>query len=544
MKKIIILIFSNILYGGNFVDKKTCLVPLSDSYPLRYFYHTPFYYDRFNSGSQWLCKGNCMVRYQQLVNKNILTDMLFENPMIVASNGNLSLGAETISVYNGTVLGLGFSDMISKSDIKLNRNSIFIDCTVEIARLNCPYYLHIGIPIQRTDHKVDWEELIYNNNEVVKGGFMQEYKASSPVPSLLEWESTPSTIIRPLTGIKQYLNGAGIGSLLGTDLGKLPPSSMTLWAMADLYMQFGYDGFACQKITGGYYGRVIIPTSPSLHSAWNKYIFYPTIGNVGRWEFDLGLNGTCTVFNTDLTRLMIYSDGYVGYMERACHMRPFDLVNGFFTRYSPVKMFDGNSLLSKNMSIRAIDLTTQTYQIGSCVKAEFILDIEYQFCQSYFNAGYSFKLQGKEKANTQERKVNPGWSLQQNSTLYGFSSQQVLQTPNPIMGEDNWATNLITPHSNMKMVSVLDVSPYRGTGEMLVGVPFDDMNQMTKNSIDINSGLMNGQFLNMFIGGYTYKIIGRQYDTIFGIKGSYAKSPMKYYTPSFYEFGLFLELDY
>lgn len=541
---LISVLLLSVLESGTIENKKTCLVPFSDAYSLRYFYHTPFYYDRFDVGSQWLCKGSCMLRYQQAIDLGVMTSFLFDNPLLATSSGKLYVRDQLASVYNGSRMGLGFSDMISKSDITLHRNLFFIDCTIEIARLNFPYYVHIGIPVQRSEHKIDWNEMISNNNQVLKGSFVQEYQPNSPMVSLEEWLKSPSTIIHPLAGVKEYLNGNAIGSFYGTQLGMIPPRAMTLWAIADLYIQCGYDGFCYKNITGGYYGRVVIPTSPSLHTAWNKYIFYPTIGNVGRWEFDLGLNGNWSAWNNNINALIVYFDGYVGFLSSACHLRPFDLNNGFFTRYGMVKIFDGISFESKNNAIRAIDLTTQPYQIGNCVRAECVVDFQLQWYQSFFNLGYSFKLQGKERANCQERRINPQWNLQQNRFAYGFCSQQGVQTPNPMMSQTNWITSLVTPYSDMKIVSPHDISPFRGTGEEIIGVPFQESNQMTKNDIDVNSGIMNMQVLNMIMFGYLYKIIGNQYDTLFGIKGTVAKSPIEYYTPSFWELAIFLELNY
>ena len=76
--------------------QKTCLVPLSDAYPNRYFYHTPFQYDQFDVAAQWLCKGNCTVRYQTLKGSDALASFLFDNPMIATANG-------AHNTYNGGV---------------------------------------------------------------------------------------------------------------------------------------------------------------------------------------------------------------------------------------------------------------------------------------------------------------------------------------------------------------------------------------------------------------------------------------------------------
>ncbi len=546
MKKLILFFGLYHVMGAsdNCMLKKTCFVPLSDAYPLRYFYHTPFYYDQFDVGAQWLCKGNCTIRYQRMIDRNLMTNILFDTPMVVASQGVLESQGVMSKVYNGTVMGLGNSNMVSVIDTNVDRNSFFIDFTVDISRINLPYYFHIGVPVQRTVQKVDWCETITNNNGVIKGGFIQEYLPDAPV-SLQEWQQAVSIPIPPLASVREYIDGKSIGVLYESRYGKVPCAPMTLWAIADIYLQLGYDGCIYKNLTAGWYLRFVIPTSPSLHSAWNKYMFYPTIGNVSRWQVDCGVNGNIKFFDNDVSGIKLFFDGYLGYLGSAWHLRPFDLRNGFFTRYGLVKMFDVDTLQSSNSAIRAIDVTTRRYNIGSAVKVELILDCEYQYLQSFFNLGYSLKLQGHEKINCDD--VNPYATTYagMKKFVYGFSPQQVFQTPDPrTISSANWTTQLITPRSNMTMVADEDISFYRDSSDQIVGVPFSESFQMDKEDIDFNSGLMNAQLLNILVLGYKYKIIGRQYDTIFGVLFSYGKSPMKYYTPSFYEFGLFLELDY
>lgn len=260
MKIILFLfVFLSLLHSNNTfnnTNKRTCIIPMSDAYPNRYFYHTPFEYGQFDVARQWICRGNGAIRYQTLNNILNTTNFLFDNPIIATSNG-------VNNTYNGGVMGLGWQELSSKNDITLNRYSYFVDCTIEITRLNLPYYLQIGIPIQRTTQSIDWNEEITSDQEVIKGGFTKEYSANSSV-SISSWENTPSPIIGALSGMKQYMAGASIGNLIESQFGKLSLCPMTMWGLADIYIQLGYDGWAYQKTNFGYYLRGIIPTSPAL----------------------------------------------------------------------------------------------------------------------------------------------------------------------------------------------------------------------------------------------------------------------------------------
>lgn len=517
-------------------SQKTCLVPLSDAYPNRYFYHTPFQYDQFDVAAQWLCKGNCTLRYQTLKGSDMLTSFLFDNPMIATANG-------ANNTYNGGVLGLGFQNILSKSTIDVKRNSFFVDCTVEVTKLNVPFYLHIGIPIQRTQQEIIFSEIIQSDEAVIKGGFVKEYQSTASI-TLDAWENTPSPIVTPLPGMKAYLEGASIGNMSSPLYGKLPPYPMTLWALADIYLQIGYDGWCYKKTNFGYYGRVVIPTSPTLKSVWNQYMFYPTIGNVDRWEWGIGINGNSLLYDSDSQSYTLHFDGYVGYLAPSWHMRPFDLQNGFFTRYGQVKIFDREAALYKNINIRAIDITTLTYQIGNCVKSELVFDMVWRHYQSFWNVGYSLKTQSGEKMRSNEYQVDKIFGAQAVPFMYGFSSQQYVQTPNPDPSTtESMTCNLITPDSGMTFVATGDSSHLEESGS-INGVLINFANEMKKDKLDMTSALMPTQLLNILFLGYSYEKINSLWNIIFGIKGAISFSPRNYYTPAFYEGVIFLELDY
>lgn len=538
MKKLLLFFFIlsvfNIIKMNISIDnKKTCLIPLSDAYPNRYFYHTPFQYNRFDSTQQFLCKGNCTLRYQNNYDNNELASFLFNNPFIAKTNNS--------KAYNAGLLGIGFKDTYSELFLAAKRNSFFIDCTVEVSRVNLPYYIHIGIPIQRTEHQIIISEIITTDEQVIKGGFIAEYKPTLPA-NLKDWQNTPSSIIKPLPNIASYLSGKGIGDRQDAIYGKVGQCPMTLWAIADLYIQLGYDGWQYKKTNFGYYLRAIIPTSPTLKSTWNKYFFYPTIGNVNRFEWGIGINGNIILCDDDTINQTIYFDGYAGYLCPTDQMRPFDLNNGFFSRYGQVKLFDQQSLLYKNKAIWAVDVTTQIGSIGSCFKSELVLDYVYQYYQSFFNIGYSFKSQSQENISCNTQNTIPKII---DRYIYGYSPQQYIQTPNPVSNTpDNWTCQLITPLSSMTHIASNDISIFDNTNQTIIGVPISQENQLLKSSLNYNSGLMNLQILNIFFIGYSYEKLKSEYNTVIGIKGAISTTNDTHYTPPFYEILILLELHY
>jgi hypothetical protein len=530
-----ILIHDNLTINENTDNKKTCLIPLSDAYPNRYFYHTPFQYNRFDTLQQWLCKGNFTIRYQNTYNKKELASFLFDNPIISTNYSNTN-------TYNAGILGLGFEkNTHSRVNIEASRNSFFIDCTVEISKVNSPYYAHIGIPVQRTEQKITMNEIIVTDGKVIKGGFAQEYQPTLPA-NLEDWQNTDSSMIFALPNMQSYLSGKGIGNRQDALFGRINDCPMTLWALADLYIQLGYDGWQYKNTNFGYYLRGIIPTSPTLKSTWNKFVFYPTIGNVDRFEFGFGINGNITLCDTDSINYTIYFDGYGGYLAKTDQMRPFDLKNGFFSRYGQVKLFNQENLQYINKTIWAVDLTSHTNEIGGCFKSELVIDFVYQYFQSFFNIGYSFKSQSKENISCLNQTPHAPKILDRYT--YGYSPQQYIQTPNPLPSNNNWTTGLITPHSSMKNIASEDISIVRETGNPIIGIPITEENQLLKSNLDINSGLMNLQILNIFFLGYSYEKIETQYNTIIGIKGAISTTSKAFYSPPFYEILIFLELDY
>lgn len=118
----------------------------------------------------------------------------------------------------------------------------FITCGIEIGKVNSPYYIRIGIPIQRSEHKITMTEKYTTDNKVIKGGLAQEYQPNSPA-NYSEWKSTPSSIISSLPNIKSYLKGQIIGNMEDRIFGLLTECPLVLWALADIYIQIGYDSY-------------------------------------------------------------------------------------------------------------------------------------------------------------------------------------------------------------------------------------------------------------------------------------------------------------
>jgi hypothetical protein len=528
-------IFCSLSYS---VEKKTCFIPLSDAYPNRYVYHKQFSCNRDDAAAQWLCRGTCLARFQNMIKEELMTQTLFDNPLVATTNPNNLQ-------YNAGTLGLGFGpETKSKSIISTGRNSFFIDCTVEIAKINSPYYLQIGIPIQRTEQSITFSEQLTSDGKVIRGGFFPEYQPTSSA-SLESWQNTASEFLFALPqGMTEYLQGKKIGNLAAAQYGILPDAPMTLWALADIYIQIGHDGYRVSKTHFGYYLRGVIPTTPGLKSAWNKYLFYPTIGNVDRAEIGIGLNSTSDLWSNDQTSGTLHCDAYVGYLGKTEQLRPFDLHNGFFSRYGQVKLFSPKTLSYVNKNIRAIDITSESHAIGGCFKSEIVIDFVYQKWQSFFNIGYSFKSQSKENMTCLD-KNQVQQSAQGRLFLFGFSPQQYVQTPNPdATSPYAWTTKLITPNSSMTSIDSKDFSLYQNTGQTIAGIPITEETSLTRSQLNFSSALMQTQILNIFFAGYTYEKLRDYFDTKFIIKGGAGISPENYFTPSFGEILIGMELHY
>jgi hypothetical protein len=526
MKKIIILLigFSSI-FGS--INQKTVIIPLADAYPSRYNYHTEFLVDRHDVDEKWLCRGSASFRFQHSFHEKKLASMLFPDPLLITPTG-------TDNTFHGQTLGIGFETCQSTSSFSCSIINDFINCKIEVSKINSPWYLQLGIPIARSNHLVTMKEDIETDNKVIKGGFAQEYKASE-IPDFQSWKTTPSQIIESIHSMKDYLKGKTIGNMEPRFFGLLTEQHMTLWSLADIYIQIGHEGIHTESGHFGVYFKGIIPTTPTLKEKWNRYIFFPTIGNVNRGEIGGGINGNWLFFDNDASACKLYIDGYAGYLFPAKSQRPFDLKSGPFTRYGGIKVFDRYDLNYKNRLLWATDLTTQTASIGSCFKSECVLDLIYRKFQSSFNLSYSFKSQSKEEIqDTRDCFIRT-------NNAYANSMQTFVQTPNPVT-QNSWTTNLITPDANLTNIPEKAISFFQNN--TLYGTPVKPGYIMTENDIDYDSGLMNTQILNIISGGYNYESIYETFVTNFGIKGGVGISPTTAYTPEFWELVASMEINY
>lgn len=523
------IFFLGLLFFSLFpkIAQKSVIIPLADAYPARYNYHTEFLVDRFDVSRKWICRGIGSFRFQHSFHDKEMASILFQNPLFITKDG-------VNNTYNGEVLGLGFQTCSSKSNLKCTIINDFITGKVEISRINSPFYLQLGFPIQRSNHFVTMTEKGKTDNKVIKGGFAREYR-STDVPNVDEWKNTPSSIITAIKSMKEYLKGKIIGNMEPRYFGVLTEEHMTLWSLADIYIQLGHEGIHTANSHFGLYIKGIIPTSPSLKERWNKYIFYPTIGNVNRGEIGGGINGHYLFSDSDATSMKLYIDGYGGYLFSARHLRPYDFKNGFFSRYGGIKVFDPYSLTYKNRLLWGVDLTTLEAEIGSCFKSEIVLDLIYQKFQSFFNLGYSLKTQSQENIKT------PKDLFLRMNNAYATAFQTPVQSPNPTT-QNSWTTDLVTPHSSLSNLSTKDQSIYQENN--ISGIPMTSFYRLNEDHINHNSGVMNAQVLNIIFAGYTYQQIQQTFLSNLSIKGAVGLSPVRYYTPEFWEFLISYELLY
>lgn len=542
---LIFLIKYDFLIGNNcsscpiyFQDNqvKTLCVPISDSYPVRYFYHKLFSENDFESYCKWLFKGDISYRYQQTYNSCLLAASIFQSSPIEA------IYSPEINPYlPGNYLAIGMQDGECNSNSSINakiRNN-FIDINFILTRESSNFYFMINLPIQNSFYKLCTNENVKTDSEVQIGGFAVEIDEESPV--LEDQINSPSEEINAIGSLIKYLSGDIIGDMQERNFAKLKTENCnSKWGLADIYLQLGWDCFKRKNSNLGFYLRGAIPTSQKLNNCWAEYVFSPIIGNAGRGEIDFGANGKISIFNNENDTLELFLDTYVGYVFSANHIRTFDFNNGPMTRYAGVKEFDSSFQYLEKLPWAA-DITTQCIPVNVPIKGEFILDLVYKLCQNhFFNFGYNFKGQSNEQT-TCACSINNG--------LYGLSVRSYVQTPtnNETDTAIIWTNNAVTPRSNMSHLSENDktyLSKPLNNSLLTTGVIMQDDLKLTSADVNLNSGLMNGQVLNIIFAGYRYKIESICYNPELFIKGSFAISTKAHYSPEFWDILLGFSLSY
>jgi hypothetical protein len=513
---------------------KTSFIPINDAHPNRYNYHKLWEIDKFSENSELLFKAEGSYRYQRSFNNDKNGLVIFgNNPIISTYQGNNGIS------LSGGKIGIGFGEGFANSTTFINGfiNNNYIDINGDIAKINSNFYLHLAIPVERSANRLVLSESVLTNDEVIKGGFSPEYLLKDP-SSMDIWQSTQSKKIKAIGSFVGYLEGKTIGDMQKRKFALLKNNcTISRWDIADVYCQIGWDGIHTKKTQSGPYFKLVIPTTQQLNFEWARYIFSPVIGNAGRWEFGVGFNGHFWMFDCDLSSFKIVFDGYLSTVFANKHVRTFDLINGPITRYAGVKVFNSD-FNYQNSLMWVSDLTTQCIDVSIPLRYEIVLDFIYKYKNHRVNIGYNFKGQSSEVANC-------CFNFNKFAN-YGLCSQQYIQIPNPnkFSNNVNWVTNYITPKSGMYEISKDDISIYKDTDEVIVGVPVSKNNIIDAYSIDKKSGLMGIQILNIIFGGYEYMWTDNKYSPIVGIKGSLGFSSYKYFSSEFWDIDFYIGISY
>lgn len=532
---ILLLVISNRLLSCLILNDdqvKTMCLPMSDAYPMRYMYHKQYFENEFQDKDSWIVKPDFFYRYERSFNGNKIGALLFKsNPIVATYDSNISPYLSSVDA----AIGMKNSNCNSSTYVNGVINNNFFTMSMTFMKIDYNWYFNFGIPVQRANYTLNLNETVNTNGLVTKGYFGVEY-SKTDIPNV-GYENIASTNYPALKSLTNYLSGSLTGNMVERIYATIKPNcGITTWGLADIYCQLGYD--FCKFYNGqyGFYGRVIIPTSASLSNIWAKNIFSPIIGNIGRLELDFGFNGHYYLWDCDNQFLKVVLDAYIGYIGSSSGHRTFDLNNGPMTRYSSVKVFNYNNNYDEFL-IWGADLTTQCLSVYAPLKSEIVLDCIYKFCNQTLNIGYSFKGQAAERTC-----FNGGINK---DYYYGLASRCNVQTPYLLNNNLLWTNNMVTPLSSMYETNPLDITAVNTNGISNVnGILMSDEYAITSNDININSGLMNTQILNIMFLGYKYISQCISWNPEFGISASIGFSTIKYYTPELWDLNFSIKLDY
>jgi hypothetical protein len=541
-----IFLNGNLLAREAFDDEKVkaTVVFMSDANPLRYDYH--YYDDDFykNYDNEWNVSMDVGYRFQQTFHNKKLAALLFQyNPIQAANSSDFYALANTFENENllayGLALGQGASST-AEMEAKIRNN--YINISIDITNADWNTYLHVGLPVQNARHYLKMTEAInLGDGTLPKGYATSEQTAMSVVLSdFFNYPEAASTNLSPIGSLKKYFSGTKVGDMQARSNAIAYFDGVnSKWALSDVYLQLGWEGWKRETSHLGFYLKTVIPTGNKMDDDWSKYTFSPVCGNARRWELGAGINAHVDLSKKNDVYWRVDIDGYLSHLFSAIQRRTFDLVNGPLTRYGMVKVFDG-ALNYLNKLVWAADVTTQNLKVYVPVKGEFILNVLYLKNNHEINFGYSFK--GQQQECTEDYLSVP------KGNVYGFAAQGEVQTP--AVDLSSWGTNFITPNADMYSPSLNDLTVSTdGNEHYIFGKPITAANSVSADDISLRSGLMDAQVINMLFAGYRYNFgdienCDDTFNPFVGIKGSVGLSPQSCYTPETWDVGVDVGLTF
>ena len=539
-----------IFLNGNFLareafddDKvKATVVFMSDADPLRYDYH--YYDDDFykNYDNEWNVAFDVGYRFQQTFHNKKLAALLFQYNPVQAASGMFSVVANSFENDNLFAYGLALGQSASSTaDLEAKIRNNYINISVDITNADWNTYLHVGLPIQNARNYLTINESVNAGLGSLPKGYATSEQTGAVTPTdYFNYPEAVSANLSPIGSLKKYFSGTKVGDMQ-TRANAIAyfDGVNSKWALADVYLQLGWEGWKRETSHLGFYLKTAIPTGNKMDNDWAKYTFSPMCGNAARWELGAGINAHVDLSKKDDVYWRVDIDGYLSHLFSAIQRRTFDLVNGPLTRYGMTKVFDG-ALAYLNKLVWAADVTTQNLKVYVPVKGEFIFNVLYLKNNHEINFGYSFK--GQQQECTDDYLTVPS------GNVYGFAAQGEVQTPNAAITA--WVTNFITPNADMYSPSLNDVTVSTDVNQYnIYGKPVTLENAISADDIALRSGLMDAQVINMLFAGYRYNFgdfenCDDTFNPFVGIKGSVGLSPQSCYTPETWDVGIDVGLTF
>ncbi len=208
--------------------------------------------------------------------------------------------------------------------------------------------------------------------------------------------------ITPASSIQQALSGDFTFGNMTTpwNFGRFRFCDQKKVALADIWVQFGYNFWNCEDYHVGAFFQFVAPTGTKLDQKWARNVFSPIIGNGKHWEVGGGLSAHAEIWSCEDQSWTVYLEGYANHLFKNCQVRSFDFLgNGCLSRYELLAEYTltGTTYTANGNLINAINFNTRRAESRISVKGEAIIKFVYRNCGWSAGIGYDFFGQDHEK---------------------------------------------------------------------------------------------------------------------------------------------------
>jgi len=367
------------------------------------------------------------------------------------------------------------------------------------------------------------------------------------------------------------------------------------WGLADIILWIGYDFCRDTKKNLGLYLHGVIPTGTNINQDWAQYTLNSIIGNGRHFQLGVGLSGGYTFCKNKHSTLTCNIDGYIDHVFATNQFRIFDKLNNPMSRYAIVKSLRYTAASEENLfnddyeyqNINILgNINNTNLSISNKLKGELIVDFIIENDCFKIGAGYAFSGMSKDEINCNNiPKINIDKQIP-NQTYYGYKGDTAISNliiTNITKGEEifdptdialkpckespndtcnypvacnftktqDGKSKIPTPN-NVLIKSCGDVSSGGNTGAYLYGESSGGDSNGTEylgtgpddvfylpDILNNESGLIGNQILNKIFGHLEYYWETLYRPTI-GIIGSYGFGTQKYFTPLYWDIGMYI----